>query len=408
MQNAAASALAVSQALNSLAREDRGRLLSALIARLKDFQLAEDSLQEAMVSAIGHWSRNGVPGSPKGWLLQVAYRKAIDRIRQKKSEAKFGADIKILRDEESEAHDMEAIPDSRLSLIFTCCHPALEPKSQVALTLRTLGGLTTGEIARAFLDQETTMGQRLSRAKSKIAAAGIPYAVPGPDEWPDRLQSVLSVVYLIFNAGYSAGPVSGLNLAEEAVFLARLLMQLRPEDAEIEGCLALMLITHARREARTDAAGASISLGVQDRSLWRQDEIAEGLKVIDTAILRRQPGPFQIKAAIAACHSQGETSDWPQILALYRGLLRYEPTPIVRLNMAVAAAETGELKSALAELAKLEEELIDYQPFHAARAEFLARDGQREAARTAYSEAIRLSQSAADVAFLEAKRRQVS
>jgi RNA polymerase sigma factor (sigma-70 family) len=408
MNNAAASALAVTQALNSLAREDRGRLLSALIARLRDFQLAEDCLQEAMVSAVSHWSRNGVPASPKGWLLQVAYRKAIDRIRQKKSEAKFGADIKILRDEEIEAHDMEAIPDNRLSLIFTCCHPALESKSQVALTLRTLGGLSTGEIARAFLDQETTMGQRLSRAKSKIAAARIPYAVPGPDEWSERLQSVLSVVYLIFNAGYSAGPVAGLDLAQEAIFLARLLTRLRPGDAEIEGCLALMFITHARRDARTDAAGASISLGVQDRSLWKRDEIAEGLKVIDTAILRRQPGPFQIKAAIAACHSQGETSDWPQILALYRGLLRYEPTPIVRLNMAVAAAETGELKSALAELAKLEEELIDYQPFHAARAEFLARDGQKEAARTAYSEAIRLSQSAADVAFLEAKRRQVS
>jgi RNA polymerase sigma factor (sigma-70 family) len=408
MNNAAASALAVTQALNSLAREDRGRLLSALIARLKDFQLAEDSLQEAMVSAVGHWSRNGVPGSPKGWLLQVAYRKAIDRIRQKKSEAKFGADIKILRDEESEAHDMEAIPDSRLSLIFTCCHPALEPKSQVALTLRTLGGLSTGEIARAFLDQETTMGQRLSRAKSKIAAARIPYAVPGPDEWPERLQSVLSVVYLIFNAGYSAGPVSGLDLAQEAIFLARLLTRLRPGDAEIEGCLALMLITHARRDARMDSAGASISLGVQDRSLWRRDEIAEGLKVIDTAILRRQPGPFQIKAAIAACHSQGDGSDWPQILALYGSLLRHEPTPIVRLNRAVALAETGELRAALTEIEALSVELSDYQPFHAAKAELLARDGQKKAAQLAYDDAIRLAQSVADVAFLEAKRRQVS
>lgn len=405
MHNAAASALAVTQALNSLAREDRGRLLSALIARLRDFQLAEDALQEAMVSAVGHWSRNGVPGSPKGWLLQVAYRKAIDRIRQRKSEAKFGADIKILRDEESEAHDMEAIPDSRLSLIFTCCHPALEPKSQVALTLRTLGGLSTGEIARAFLDQETTMGQRLSRAKSKIAAARIPYAVPGPDEWPQRLQSVLSVVYLIFNAGYSAGPVSGFDLAQEAIFLVRLLKQLRPGDAEIEGCLALMLITHARRDARTDGAGTTISLGEQDRSLWKKSEIAEGLALIDIAMARRQPGPFQIKAAIAACHSQGETSDWPQILALYRGLLRYEPTPVVGLNLAVALAETGELAAALAELDALAEDLKDYQPFHAAKAEFLARDGQTDASSRAFGEAIRLASSPSDIAYLEKRKR---
>jgi RNA polymerase sigma factor (sigma-70 family) len=405
LNNAAASALAVTQTLNSLAREDRGRLLSALIARLKDFQLAEDVLQEAMVSGVTHWSRNGVPNSPKGWLLQVAYRKAIDRIRQKKSEAKFGADLKILRDEESEAHDMEAIPDSRLSLIFTCCHPALEPKSQVALTLRTLGGLSTGEIARAFLDQEATMGQRLSRAKSKIAAARIPYAVPGPDEWPQRLQSVLSVVYLIFNAGYSAGPVSGLDLAEEAIFLVRLLKRLRPGDAEIEGCLALMLITHARRDARTDAAGATISLGVHDRSLWKKSEIAEGLTLIDTAMAQRQPGPFQIKAAIAACHGHSAKSDWPQILALYRGLLRYEPTPVVRLNMAVALAETGELTAALAELDGLAEALEDYQPFHAARAEFLARDGQKEGARAAYGEAIRLARSEADAAYLNGRMR---
>jgi RNA polymerase sigma factor (sigma-70 family) len=407
LNNAAASALAVTQALNSLAREDRGRLLSALIARLRDFQLAEDVLQEAMVSAVTHWSRNGVPNSPKGWLLQVAYRKAIDRIRQKKSEAKLGVDIGILMDEESEAHDMEAIPDSRLSLIFTCCHPALEPKSQVALTLRTLGGLSTGEIARAFLDQETTMGQRLSRAKSKIAAARIPYAVPGPNEWPERLQSVLSVVYLIFNAGYSAGPVLGFDLAQEAIFLVRLLKQLRPGDAEIEGCLALMLITHARRGARTDAAGATISLGAQDRSLWKTSEIAEGLALIDTAMARRKPGPFQIKAAIAACHSHGDMSDWPQILALYRGLLRHEPTPVVRLNMAVALAETGELAAALTELDGLAEELKDYQPFHAARAQFLARDGQKEAALTAYVEAILLAQSEADVAYLEFKRSQL-
>ncbi len=285
-------------------RDDRGRLLSALIAKLRDFQLAEDCLQDALISAVTHWNRNGLPHSPHGWLLQTAMRKAIDRFRQNKTASKFAKDSAVLASDEAFETDEQDIPDERLRLIFTCCHPAIESKSQVALTLRTLGGLTTGEIARAFLDQEATMGQRLSRAKAKIAAAGIPFRVPEQEEWQSRLQSVLNVVYLIFNAGYTAGPVSGRDLAEEAIYLARLLTQLKPGEAEVEGCLALLMITHARRFARVNAKGESVAIDEQDRNLWKMDEIAGGIALLDVAIARRRPGPFQIKAAIAACHCE--------------------------------------------------------------------------------------------------------
>lgn len=404
MTTAASGALAATMALESLARDDRGRMLAALIARLRDFQLAEEALQEAMISAVSHWSRNGVPHSPKGWLLQVAYRRAIDRIRQRKSEAKLAADLTPFAAEEAQESDPDLIPDERLRLIFTCCHPAIEPKSQVALTLRTLGGLSTPEIARAFLDQETTMGQRLSRAKAKIAAARIPYAVPEPTEWPERLNAVLSVIYLIFNAGYTAGPVTGRDLAEEAIWLCRILDQLRRAEPEIEGCLALLLLTQARAGARIDTSGATIPLAEQDRSLWNPSLIRDGVALVERALGRGHPGPYQIKAAIAACHCEGEHSDWPQIVALYDILLTFEPTPVVRLNRAVAMAEIGMLAGALDDLAKLRGDLVDYQPFHAAAAELHARAGDREAAAAAYGHAIRLSQSQADVAFLTARR----
>jgi RNA polymerase sigma factor (sigma-70 family) len=408
MTTAASGALAATKALDSLARNDRGRLLAALIARLRDFQLAEEVLQDAMISAVSHWGRAGVPASPKGWLLQVAYRKAVDRIRQRKSDAKVADDMALRAEEAAQDDDPEAIPDERLRLIFTCCHPAIEPKSQVALTLRTLGGLSTPEIARAFLDQETTMGQRLSRAKAKIAAAGIPYAVPEPEAWPQRLKSVLAVIYLIFNAGYTAGLGQGRDLAEEAIWLGRMLDGLRPADPEIEGCLALMLLTQARRAARVDPHGFTVPLTRQDRGLWDRKAITEGAALVERALGRGDPGPYQIKAAIAACHCEGEQSDWLQIVALYHVLLAHEPTPVVRLNRAVAVAECGGLAEALAELELLGGRLVDYQPFHAARAELLARSNDKAGAQAAYAKAISLAHSCADAAFLTAKLNELT
>lgn len=399
MHSAASGAVAAARALDSLVRDDWGRLMAALIARLGSFQLAEEALQDAMVSAVSHWGRNGVLHAPEGWLLQAAYRKAIDRIRQNKTETRKMMDMRPLARDEA-ADEPDEIPDERLRLIFTCCHPALEAKTQVALTLRTIGGLSTTEIARVFLDAEPTMGQRLSRAKTKIAAARIPYAVPGREEWAERLQSVLAVIYLIFTAGYAAGPGQGRDLAEEALFLCRLLNRLRPGDPEIEGCLALILITHARCLARVDGDGVTVPLAQQDRTKWNRGQIDEGLGLIDSAMRRRAPGPYQIKAAIAACHVQVETSDWAQIALLYDSLLRLEPTPVIRLNRAVALCEAGWLEPAMRSLDALSGELRDYQPYHAARAELLSRMGQVDEAAKAYAIAIALAGSTADAAFL--------
>ncbi|OZA12185.1 MAG: hypothetical protein B7Y02_07720 [Rhodobacterales bacterium 17-64-5] len=294
------------------------------------------------------------------------------------------------------------IPDDRLRLIFTCCHPALDPKSRVALTLRTIAGLTTAEIARAFLDTEPTMGQRLSRAKAKIAAAGIPFKLPEAEDLPDRLNSVLTVVYLIFNAGYTVGPSLDRDLCEEAIYLARLVSALQPGEAEVEGCLALMLLTHARRAARL-RDGETVALTEQDRDLWDRDAMNEGLGLLDVAMARGTPGPFQIKAAIASCQSR-TPPDWPQIAALYAGLYRHEPTPIIRLNLAVAEAEAGQLATALAAFEALAEPLADYQPYHAAVAEFMARAGETGPALAAYARAIALAASPGDAAFLTRRR----
>jgi RNA polymerase sigma-70 factor (ECF subfamily) len=402
--SAAPQAIAATRALEAVMRNDRGRLISALIARLRDFQLAEEVLQEAAVSALTHWGRSGLPASPQGWLLKVALRKAIDRLRGHSRDNRRAAEMAVLAADEADETDPDRIPDERLCLIFTCCHPALESKSRVALTLRTVSGLTTSEIAAAFLDAEPTMGQRLSRAKAKIAAAGIPFAIPAPEDWEARLHSVLTVVYLIFNAGYTQPTDDPRNLASEAVFLARLLDQLRPEDPEIEGALALMLFAHARRHARIDAHGATLPPQDQNRALWDHAQLAQADDLLRRALGRGHPGPHQIRAAISACHVLPETPDWPQILALYHTLLRYEPTPVVQLNCVVALAETGQAAAALAQLETLQDDLADYQPYHAARADLLARTGNHRAALAAYDQAIARATHSADAAFLHQRR----
>lgn len=380
MTGAAPQAMAVARALSLVMREDRGRLMAALVARLGDFQRAEDALQEAGISALLHWGRSGLPDSPRAWLLKVAGRKALDRLRAEGRSARREAALAQFAVLET-VEATEDISDERLRLIFTCCHPALEEKSRVALTLRTVCGLTTEEIARMFLDTASTMGQRLSRAKSKIALAGIPFAVPGPEEWDDRLRTVLTTIYLIFTTGYTAGPDEPRNLCAEAIFLCRLLLALRPGQAEIEGALALMLLTDARCAARIGADGASVPPGEQDRALWDTQCLDEGRALLRTALLRKRVGPFQIKAAISACQMADPGPDWPQISQLYTILMTLEPTAVVRLNHAVALAETGHVEAAQAVITTLQPELDGFQPFHAAAAVIHARAGAWDEAR---------------------------
>jgi RNA polymerase sigma-70 factor (ECF subfamily) len=397
-----AGAIAVSRELDRVMRADRGRLLSILAAGLRDIGLAEEVLQEAAASALSHWTRSGLPASPAGWLLKVARRKAIDRLRGAARDSPKAQALATLAQDEA-APEPQAIPDERLRLIFACCHPALEPKSRVALTLRSVCGLSTPEIARAFLDAEPAMGQRISRAKAKIAAAGIPFAVPGADHWPARLETVLTSIYLIFTTGYVAGTGEPRDLCLEAEYLMRLIDRLRPGDAEIEGALAMMLLTAARRGARIGPDGASLPPGEQDRGLWDHARIAEGRAILARAVERRRPGPFQMKAAIADCQMADPAPDWPQIAALYGALLRYEPTPVVRLNAAVALAEAGDPAQGLAMTKELASELSDYQPWHAARAALLAATGAGEDAAQAYREAIARAPTPAEALFL-AKR----
>lgn len=394
------SAIAVSRELDRVMRADRGRLVAVLAAGLRDLSLAEEVLQEAAVSALAHWGRSGLPASPTGWLVQVARRKAIDRLRGVVRDGRKAQALAALVAEEAAPEALD-IPDERLRLIFACCHPALEPKSRVALTLRTVCGLTTPEIARAFLDAEPTMGQRISRAKAKIAAAGIPFAVPEPEQWSERLDTVLTTVYLIFTTGYVAGPGEPRDLCLEAEYLIRLIDSLRPEDAEIEGALAMMLLTAARRAARIGPDGASLPPGEQDRALWDADRIAEGRRVLARAVDRRRPGPFQIKAAIADCQMADPGPDWPQIAALYGALLRHEPTPVIRLNAAVAIAEAGDPAQGLAIVEGLGAALSTYQPWHAARAALLALTGARDEAVRAYREAIAHTPMQAEALFLK-------
>lgn len=407
MAQATPQGIAVSKALEAVLRQDRGRLMAALTYRLHSIQLAEDALQEACISAMVHWSREGPPESPQGWLIRVAFRKALDQLRTEGRSNEREEAMQLVNDLLGQ-DEPEAIPDERLRLIFTCCHPALELKSRVALTLRTVCGLSTGEIARLFLDSETTMGQRLSRAKTKIASAGIAYAVPEPEHWGDRLQAVLTTVYLIFTTGYNASATEATrDLCGEAIFLARLLLLLRPEQPEMEGALALMLLTDARRTARIGRCGASVPPAAQDRSLWDRDKEAEGRRLLEAALRRKQAGPFQVKAAISACQMGDPAPDWPQILQLYTVLLTLEPTPVVRVNHAVALAETGHLASALAVLESLQPLLADFQPFHAASAALLTQAGHTASARRAYATAIELASNDSDRLFLAAQAKRL-
>ncbi|MFF3405539.1 RNA polymerase sigma factor [Streptomyces sp. NPDC002742] len=386
--------------IEAVFRAEYGRAVAVLIRFLGDIDLAEEAVQDAFATAVAKWPEAGVPPSPAGWIITTARNRAVDRLRRESTRAARQAEAARLHAPDEPVEE-GPVRDDRLRLIFTCCHPALAPQAQVALTLRLLGGLTTPQIARAFLVPEATMAQRIVRAKAKIRDAGIPYRVPRDADLPERVKGVLAVVYLVFNEGYGGRD----DLCAEALRLGRLLVELMPDEPEALGLLALMLLIEARRAARATADGDLVLLADQDRTRWDQDLITEGQALVRRCLRRNRPGPYQIQAAVNAVHSDAPTADatdWGQILQLYDQLMELAPSPVVALNRAVAVAEVQGPETALALVEKLD--LDGYHAFHAVRADLLRRLGRHTEALRAYDAAITLTGSAPERAHLERAR----